>query len=74
MVTDWDDHRLFGLRDAVYLVHAHEGIPAGSVGRVMGWLVHDRTYLVSFRDADFPDDAFRLVEVRPDEIAGGDAG
>jgi hypothetical protein len=54
----------FSIRDTVRLLNQHGHIPAGSIGRVLGWFVNTGTYVVNFAD-----ESDRVAEVDSDEIA-----
>ena len=58
------DRPHFKAKSQVRLLRTRGDIPAGTLGRVLGWFTKDGTYVVNFGDADDP----RVVEVQPDEI------
>jgi hypothetical protein len=62
-VVDADIH----LRDTVRLLIAVGGIPAGTLGSVLGRFVGEETYIVNFAEAGSA--APRVAEVRSDEVA-----
>ena len=54
----------FSIRDTVRLLNQHGSLPAGSIGRILGWFVYTGTYVVNFGD-----ESASVAEVQENEIA-----